>query len=184
MSRKRRKSLIALSLIAASLLTSAIAQETNNNKPDALMIQEQGSFAVGGSVATAPGTFDPIKQGAYNPAGTDPADCGRKRTRIQRRRPPSDRRRSRIDHNLPAIPSFFHAQERQTSHERRDRPGRVPTGYRAGLEFPVRLSAAIENQCARDSDRVLPARLYSQGLLQRSALQRIVRDAGGGLTNK
>jgi pimeloyl-ACP methyl ester carboxylesterase len=37
------------------------------------MIQEQGSFAVGGSVITAPGTFDPIRQGAYNPAGTDPA---------------------------------------------------------------------------------------------------------------
>jgi len=37
------------------------------------MIQEQGSFAVGGSVITAPGTFDPIKQGAYNPAGADPA---------------------------------------------------------------------------------------------------------------
>jgi len=37
------------------------------------MIQEQGSFAVGGSVTTAPGTFDPIRQGAYNPAGTDPA---------------------------------------------------------------------------------------------------------------
>ncbi len=30
----------------------------------AVMIQEQGSFAVGGSVITAPGTFDPIKQGA------------------------------------------------------------------------------------------------------------------------
>lgn len=27
-----------------------------------------GSFAVGGSVVTAPGKFDPIKHGAFNPA--------------------------------------------------------------------------------------------------------------------
>lgn len=38
----------------------------------ALVIQEQGSFAVGGTVLTAPGRFDPIVQGAYNPAGADP----------------------------------------------------------------------------------------------------------------
>ncbi|WP_370457646.1 alpha/beta fold hydrolase [Rufibacter sp. XAAS-G3-1] len=31
------------------------------------MIQEQGSFAVGGTVVTNPGTFDPIKHGSYNP---------------------------------------------------------------------------------------------------------------------
>jgi hypothetical protein len=37
------------------------------------MIQEQGSFAIGGSVITAPGTFDPIRQGASNPAGADPS---------------------------------------------------------------------------------------------------------------
>lgn len=40
---------------------------TGNNKAEPLMIQEQGSFAVGGTVVTAPGTFDPIKHGAYNP---------------------------------------------------------------------------------------------------------------------
>jgi len=73
MSRKRRKSIIALPLMAAFLFTSAKAQETQKSKSDPLMIQEQGSFAVGGSVTTAPGTFDPIKQGSYNPAGTDPA---------------------------------------------------------------------------------------------------------------
>jgi quercetin dioxygenase-like cupin family protein len=39
-----------------------------NNYFAPLMIQEQGSFAVGGTVVTAPGTFDPIKHGAYNPA--------------------------------------------------------------------------------------------------------------------
>jgi hypothetical protein len=58
--------------MAAFLLTSAKAQETQKSKSDPLMIQGQGSFAVGGSVTTAPGTFDPIKQGSYNPAGTDP----------------------------------------------------------------------------------------------------------------
>jgi Alpha/beta hydrolase family len=70
--REHGKSLIALSLMAAFFLTAASAQETKS-KPEPLMIQEQGSFAVGGSVTTAPGTFDPIRQGAYNPAGTDPA---------------------------------------------------------------------------------------------------------------
>jgi hypothetical protein len=70
---QQRRYLIAPWLIAAALFASASAQETNKSKPEPLIIQEQGSFAVGGSVSTAPGTFDPIKQGAYNPAGTDPA---------------------------------------------------------------------------------------------------------------
>jgi pimeloyl-ACP methyl ester carboxylesterase len=73
MRRKGRKFFVALWLIAAALCTSASAQETNKSRSEPLMIQEQGSFAVGGSVTTAPGTFDPIKQGAFNPAGTDPA---------------------------------------------------------------------------------------------------------------
>jgi hypothetical protein len=64
MNRKHWKSLFAVSLMAIFLLRSAGAQEANKSKPDPLMIQEQGSFAVGGSVVTAPGTFDPIKQGA------------------------------------------------------------------------------------------------------------------------
>jgi hypothetical protein len=70
---KRRKAFLALGLIAATLLTVASAQVAQKGKPAPLMIQEQGSFAVGGSVTTAPGAFDPIKQGAYNPAGVDPA---------------------------------------------------------------------------------------------------------------
>lgn len=32
------------------------------------MIMKQGSFAVGGIVVSAPGTFDPIRHGAFNPA--------------------------------------------------------------------------------------------------------------------
>jgi hypothetical protein len=73
MQRKHRKSSIAFWLMAVIVFTSATAQQTGKSKPEPLMIQEQGSFAVGGSVVTAPGTFDPIKQGAYNPAGTDRA---------------------------------------------------------------------------------------------------------------
>src|SRR5688500_17460533 len=80
MSRKHRKSFLALWRIAAILFNSAIAQATKKSKPEPLRIQEQGSFAVGGSVTTAPGTFAPIRQGAYNPAGTDPggADVARR----------------------------------------------------------------------------------------------------------
>lgn len=43
-----------------SVLIPAEAQKGKNQKP--IMIQEQGSFAVGGTVITNPGTFDP-----YNP---------------------------------------------------------------------------------------------------------------------
>ncbi len=71
MSRKHRKLFSALLLVAAAFITSASGQE--KSKPGPLVIREQGSFAVGGSVITAPGTFDPIKQGAFNPAGPDPA---------------------------------------------------------------------------------------------------------------
>ena len=71
MIRKCRKLFNALLLIAVAVFTSASAQD--RSKPGPLTIQGQGSFAVGGSVTTAPGTFDPIKQGAFNPAGPDPA---------------------------------------------------------------------------------------------------------------
>jgi len=33
-----------------------------------IVIVEQGSFAVGGTVITSPGTFDPIRHGAFNPS--------------------------------------------------------------------------------------------------------------------
>src|SRR3982751_6476146 len=71
--KSNRKSFFVLWLIPALLFASASARQATNTKPEPLMIQEQGSFAVGGSVTPAPGTLDPTKQGAYNPAGTDPA---------------------------------------------------------------------------------------------------------------
>lgn len=46
-------------------MISSIAQDTNS-KTEPLMIQEQGSFAVGGTVLTRPGTFDATNR---SPAG-------------------------------------------------------------------------------------------------------------------
>lgn len=60
---------MSVTLFAVSISLNA----QNPKKEKSLIIQEQGSFAVGGTIVTTPGTFDPIKQGAYNPAGTDPA---------------------------------------------------------------------------------------------------------------
>lgn len=59
--KHRGKNLIVLA-IAILCLSSSYGQK----KP--IVIQDQGSFAVGGTVITAPGTFDPIKHGAFNPA--------------------------------------------------------------------------------------------------------------------
>ncbi|ATB39738.1 alpha/beta hydrolase [Cystobacter fuscus] len=67
------KYLTAFALITVALITSACATTAGDNQPGPLLIQEQGSFAAGGTVITAPGTFDPIKQGGYNPAGPDSA---------------------------------------------------------------------------------------------------------------
>jgi pimeloyl-ACP methyl ester carboxylesterase len=66
-----RKFFKALCLIPATIITfNGISSAAV--KPAPLVIQEQGSFSVGGTVIKQPGTFDPIKQGAYNPAGPDP----------------------------------------------------------------------------------------------------------------
>lgn len=56
-------------LLITSLMV-ALSLHVNAQKP--LVIKEQGSFAVGGTVITNAGTFDPIKQGAYNPTQPDP----------------------------------------------------------------------------------------------------------------
>jgi hypothetical protein len=48
---------------------AACATSHSGTPPGApLVIQAQGSFTVGGSVVDSPGTFDPIRQGAYTPA--------------------------------------------------------------------------------------------------------------------
>ena len=48
--------------ISAATTVSASAMAGGNGKPAPLIIQEQGSFAVGGTVISNPGTFDPYKQ--------------------------------------------------------------------------------------------------------------------------
>ncbi len=51
----------ALLLISACLTASVNAVAQGNGPRELLVIQEQGSFAVGGKVITNPGTFDPDK---------------------------------------------------------------------------------------------------------------------------
>ncbi|MES2999489.1 MAG: alpha/beta fold hydrolase [Pseudomonadota bacterium] len=58
--------------LLASLLTYVAGCSTyptngGGTKLAPLVIQDQGSFAVGGTVKKAPGTFDPVAQGAYTP---------------------------------------------------------------------------------------------------------------------
>jgi hypothetical protein len=47
--------------MAAGIMGSASAMATEPGKPAPLVLQEQGSFAVGGTVIKNPGTFDPSK---------------------------------------------------------------------------------------------------------------------------
>lgn len=58
---KREKVILLVSvLLAISIAFPANAQNSKKQKP--IQVQEQGSFAVGGSVITNPGTFDEIKR--------------------------------------------------------------------------------------------------------------------------
>jgi hypothetical protein len=58
---KHRRASVALLLASVAMLASACAMVGGNNKPAPLIIQEQGSFAVGGTVIRAAGAFDPFK---------------------------------------------------------------------------------------------------------------------------
>jgi pimeloyl-ACP methyl ester carboxylesterase len=57
---------LILTAIVTTLAISCASTRLNNSK--ALVIQEQGSFAIGGTVVKSPGNFDPINHGAFNPA--------------------------------------------------------------------------------------------------------------------
>jgi hypothetical protein len=61
MSTEHLKLLIALTLVLVSLFPTSGAMADGNGKLAPLIIQEQGSFAVGGTVITTPGSFDPVK---------------------------------------------------------------------------------------------------------------------------
>ena len=54
------------SLTVCHLFTACVSTKASTSN-GVLVIQEQGSFAVGGIVITDPGVFDPIKDGAFNP---------------------------------------------------------------------------------------------------------------------
>ena len=66
-----RNTFASASMMMVLFFTSASAQQATKSTFEPLTIQEQGSFAVGGSVTITPGTFDPIKQGVFNPAGNN-----------------------------------------------------------------------------------------------------------------
>lgn len=51
--------LFATSSILIGIMTMSCASETQAGRTTALVIQDQGSFAVGGTIVTNPGTFDP-----------------------------------------------------------------------------------------------------------------------------
>jgi hypothetical protein len=71
---KKGKKMFRIGTMISGILLSIVFITTSRSESNnALVIQKQGSFAVGGTVITAPGTFDITKQGAYNPAGVDPA---------------------------------------------------------------------------------------------------------------
>jgi Alpha/beta hydrolase family len=53
--------LLSAILVSASILASACAMAQQASKPEPLVIEKQGSFAVGGTVVTSPGTFDHFK---------------------------------------------------------------------------------------------------------------------------
>ena len=61
MTMKHRELFATFVVLFAGMIASTCAIAGENSKPAPLMIQEQGSFAVGGTVISNPGTFDPYK---------------------------------------------------------------------------------------------------------------------------
>lgn len=61
-----------ISLLAAGLITSC-QQQSPEQDSQHLAIEEQSSFAVGGTVVTSPGEFDPIADGAFKPENQNTA---------------------------------------------------------------------------------------------------------------
>ncbi|RAJ05539.1 hypothetical protein LX64_02699 [Chitinophaga skermanii] len=55
--------ILGILLVTTCLVTTTITLPAQTKKQAPLMIEEQGSFAVGGSVITAPGVYDPVKRG-------------------------------------------------------------------------------------------------------------------------
>jgi alpha/beta hydrolase family protein len=68
--RRSQSGLLISALFVAMCGCAAYSASRTGTTPSGttLVIQAQGSFAVGGTVVDSPGTFDVIKQGAYSPA--------------------------------------------------------------------------------------------------------------------
>ncbi|MFE0758333.1 hypothetical protein ACFW16_30515 [Inquilinus sp. NPDC058860] len=66
MTSKPRILFAALLSVSIGIIPSLSAVALANEKPAPLVIQEQGSFAIGGTTISAPGTYDPYKP---SPAG-------------------------------------------------------------------------------------------------------------------
>jgi pimeloyl-ACP methyl ester carboxylesterase len=62
-----RKINFVLLVMTVALLLAGCVSTKEGSISGPFVIRDQGSFAVGGTVVTNPGTFDPIKHGAYNP---------------------------------------------------------------------------------------------------------------------
>lgn len=58
-------------IIGVSIVVGGCTSPPENEEVNALMIREQGSFFVGGTVKRSSGSFDPIEDGAFNPANQD-----------------------------------------------------------------------------------------------------------------
>jgi pimeloyl-ACP methyl ester carboxylesterase len=56
---KKERLFSLLSLMLLLVFSATVSFAADNDRPELLVIQEQGSFTVGGTIVTAPGTFDP-----------------------------------------------------------------------------------------------------------------------------
>lgn len=65
MSQGQRRYCLLTALVCAWAISACVSNRPAIN--GTLMLESQGSFAVGGKVITAPGIFDPFTHGAFNP---------------------------------------------------------------------------------------------------------------------
>ncbi len=64
-------STVLFTIVSAILIAGCQTSQKSNEK-GYITVQEQGSFAVGGTVVTTSGTFDPIAHGAFRPGNQNP----------------------------------------------------------------------------------------------------------------
>src|SRR5690606_18768280 len=69
---KMMKISTVLFTIVSAILIAGCQTSQKSNEKGYITVQEQGSFAVGGTVVTTSGTFDPIAHGAFRPGNQNP----------------------------------------------------------------------------------------------------------------